>query len=799
MPTTQLLPTPDLYFTTLDELDAYQTKPLSERPNPGRTTKWTPRKTLAQGSRGKLLVCHDYKGGYVEDPQGFTYTFNYWSLCDTFVYFSHHRVTIPPPGWVNAAHRQGSRMLGVLIFEGGSEAECLRLVVGQLPQSTTGSVVQSTVPSTLPVSPHYAVLLAELAAERGFDGYLLNFECYLQGGPEQTRALAAWISLLQSELIKRVGPHAETVWYDSVIFTGDLAWQDRLNSYNLPFFIPSTSFFSNYTWPTSYPNTTAQYYHSLDPNIVGLASNSKPKTLQDVHMGVDVWGRGSYGGGGFGSYQAIDYIAPDSLGLSVALFAQAWTWETQETNPGFTWDTWWQEERDLWVGSPDPNAVMPLPKNPKAKPDDIPGPFKPFSAFFPRLPPPDPIDVPFHTTFCPGVGRSWFVSGSPVTQFAVGWTDVDKQTAMGDLLWPFPELQWEADNEGTVPNVAVSVNMDDAWNGGTSITLNFTETEVKQDVAFRSFWAPIQTLTLTTQKSYTASIVYKVLPGAESLDLDFALSVRPLQDPTTGTTANAIISPDSITTTDVTNSWAKITIQFTLTDAPPTTVSVDSAIGLVITSVSNDTTIPFALALLLGQINVHATPSSTVDPNTPSILWADYQTITVSTTPSPKEPQPPSGDPHLNATPTTKDLTEITWHPATSLEQVGTITITSPDDPNCAWKPEPPLASEWFPGFVYFNIYAAAPDAAAQIQAQARTEQSVMNFAGNDSVMTWLGTSGADGAVGKGKLEFAFDRTQLPTELAGLTKLRIFVQGVLDTGEILDWAKCAYVDVNYST
>lgn len=35
--------------------------------------------------------------------------------------------------------------------------------------------------------------------------------------------------------------------YDSVVVTGDLRWQDRLNNYNLPFFLPSTGFFTNYT------------------------------------------------------------------------------------------------------------------------------------------------------------------------------------------------------------------------------------------------------------------------------------------------------------------------------------------------------------------------------------------------------------------------------------------------------------------------------------------------------------------------------------------------------------------------
>ena len=65
---------------------------------------------------------------------------------------------------------------------------------------------------SLPLSPHYARVLAELAQQRGFDGYLLNFECPLRGGIEQTRALAAWISILRVELKAKVGPHAQAVW-----------------------------------------------------------------------------------------------------------------------------------------------------------------------------------------------------------------------------------------------------------------------------------------------------------------------------------------------------------------------------------------------------------------------------------------------------------------------------------------------------------------------------------------------------------------------------------------------------------
>ena len=99
----------------------------------------------------------------------------------------------------------------VRIFEGSGEEDCLRLLVGQVPNSKTGPVLPSS--TTLPLSPYYARVLADLAQQRGFDGYLLNFECPLQGGIEQTRALAGWITILRAELETKVGTHAQVIWY----------------------------------------------------------------------------------------------------------------------------------------------------------------------------------------------------------------------------------------------------------------------------------------------------------------------------------------------------------------------------------------------------------------------------------------------------------------------------------------------------------------------------------------------------------------------------------------------------------
>jgi mannosyl-glycoprotein endo-beta-N-acetylglucosaminidase len=368
--------------------------------------------------------------------------------------------------------------------------------------------------------------------------------------------------------------------------------------------------------------------------------------------------------------------------------------------------------------------------------------------------------------------------------------DVDKQTAMGDLLWPAPALKWEAESEGMVPDVAVSCNMADSWNGGSAIQLAFTEKEAKPNVAYRSFYTPIQTLSVTAQKCYIASIIYKVAHDVGDVDLDVTLTVRPRD---TSSTTEVKVSPGSIKTTNISNNWTQATIQFVITGMPPSTISVDSKLGLILTTVSNDTTPPFALTILLGQMNVYATPATTTEPNYPRILWADHTTTTIVV--SPKIPDLPTS----LIKETKKELTTITWEPATCLAPVGAVTITSPDDPTCAWAPEPPLKKQWFPGFLYYNIYAAEPEAIFHSLPKVYTWLNRdLKSVDTKTGIAWIGTSGADGAIGKGMLEFTFDKTQLPVELRDLTTLRVYVQGVLETGEVLSWQNCVYVDVEYS-
>lgn len=84
--------------------------------------------------RSRLLVCHDMKGGYVDDKwvqgcgnnKGFA-IWN-WYLMDVFVYFSHSLVTLPPPCWTNTAHRHGVKVSIVDLYENMSKFQSLSVI-----------------------------------------------------------------------------------------------------------------------------------------------------------------------------------------------------------------------------------------------------------------------------------------------------------------------------------------------------------------------------------------------------------------------------------------------------------------------------------------------------------------------------------------------------------------------------------------------------------------------------------------------------------------------------------------------
>jgi mannosyl-glycoprotein endo-beta-N-acetylglucosaminidase len=103
--------------------------------------------------------------------------------------------------------------------------------------------------------------------------------------------------------------------------------------------------------------------------------------------------------------------------------------------------------------------------------------------------------------------------------------------------------------------------------------------------------------------------------------------------------------------------------------------------------------------------------------------------------------------------------------------------VKSPEDPLPAWNLQPTI--DWFPSFLYFNIYAQP-----------------FTMMVDEAVCQWIGTSGLDGQ--RHGFDILPENLPFVAKNPATTKVRFYVQGVKDCGEVLKWQKCAYVDVSLS-
>ena len=475
---------------------------------------------------------------------------------------------------------------------------------------------------------------------------------------------------------------------------------------------------------------------------------AKTKTLQDIYTGIDVFGRGSHGGGGFGSYRALEHIDPVSLGLSVALFGPGWTWETLQDKPNFNWGTWWETERRLWIGPSAANenvTVPPMTKRHRDEPDCIHGSYRPIGDFFATHPPPDPALLPFCTSFSPGIGFTWFVNGVAVMpRTERGWADIDKQSALGDKLWPRPEVQWEG-REGItepVPKVVSTLYFDDAWLGGNSLRVTFDAAgSDAEDAFFRCVWLPIQTLSITPLVRYTARIIFKTLTTAEHpVDVDVGLSIK---CPGATLDLSAISAAE-----DLSGGWTRQTLTFMLSENPE---EAPVTAGLVLGFATEDPSKEVQFSILLGQLAVYQTPPAPSPHRyvaSPRVLWADFG----------QSEDRKSG--------------LLTWETAAGFPPISLPVGAPPiESPTPLWSVD--TSDYAFPSCAYFNIYAGA---ASKTPTNA----------------TFIGTTGLDGRANR----FHVDWGVLPAIFKDLKEIRFLVQGVTNRGEVMGWDQCAFVDAS---
>ncbi|KAF1835253.1 hypothetical protein BDW02DRAFT_578972 [Decorospora gaudefroyi] len=319
------------YFDTFDQLEAW-TEANSDPLQRSNTPLLTRADDVDDGpGKANVLLIHDYSGNYheYESVQGIgvaddMYACEYLQHVDTFIYFSHKLVCVPPPTWSNTVHRNGVRVLGTLLIEPQTEGW------GDLLKHTTDNdgFAFPMVKTLVGIATHY-----------GFDGWLVNIENPFPKDTWNPDILEAFLCQLKAQL----GESRQLIWYDALTTSNKISYQNALSANNLPFAEACGSILTNYCW------TAADAEKSLQ---LALSRKLLP---QNILFGIDVWAQNTssfthprvtypeYGGGGTNTGVAVAKLA--EFGLSAGIFAPAWSFEHF---PGHGRDV----EHAVWEGCP---------------------------------------------------------------------------------------------------------------------------------------------------------------------------------------------------------------------------------------------------------------------------------------------------------------------------------------------------------------------------------------------------------------------------------------------------------------
>ncbi|WP_412541208.1 discoidin domain-containing protein [Longispora sp. K20-0274] len=349
------------------------------------------------------------------------YAFGYWQYIDTLVFWggsaSEGLILAPNPTVIDAAHRNGVKVYGTVFFPPTAYG-------GQL-QWVRDFVVKSG--SSYPVADK----MNQVAQYYGFDGWFINQET---GGGDATLAT----SIRSFMTYARPFP-TQFMWYDSMVESGSVSWQDALNSSNDSFLQEgstrvSDSMFLNFNWGSSLPSS-ASY-------ATGIG-----RSPYDLYAGIDTEANGYNSSVSWGNLFPAGAAHTTSLGI----YRPEWTWKSSTGRADFM-----TRDARYWVGANnDPSNTTTSSA------------WKGLANYVAESTP--VTKLPFTTSFNTGQGTSYAVDGVPVS--TGGWNNL----ALQDVL---PTYRWLVSSTGS--KLTPSLDFADAYNGGTSLlisgTLNATNT-----------------------------------------------------------------------------------------------------------------------------------------------------------------------------------------------------------------------------------------------------------------------------------------------------------------------------------
>ncbi|KAL7035968.1 hypothetical protein ACKWTF_008644 [Chironomus riparius] len=350
---------------------------------------------LSIDNRPEVLVCHDYKGNYLDDKfidgglKWEEYRFYNWSVVDIFCYFSHNLVTIPTLQFINAAHRNGVKVIGTLIFEHDEGRKAINDML--IDKMQTEKVANA---------------LIDIAKRLSFEGWLLNVEVSVN--PKKLPFLKHFANFITKKTHQEI-KNGLILWYDSVsAVDGILHGQSELNSHNSEFFELCDGIITDYKWKQDHVERTSM-----------LINEKYPNRRKDVFFGIDIFGRGQIAG--FRTNETLSISAAQNF--STSIFAPGWTMEHIDskivTNESSLNKEFLERNDQFW------NIL-----------------YKYFYIFGPK-------SLPFVTNFCIGSGKKLFEMGKKVKGNWFNLKMQDFQPSMPTSYGQFSHYYVDAFNGGS--------------------------------------------------------------------------------------------------------------------------------------------------------------------------------------------------------------------------------------------------------------------------------------------------------------------------------------------------------------
>ncbi len=342
------------------------------------------------------------------------YAFNYWQYTDRLVLWGGSAgeglILAPSSDVIDAGHRNGVPVYGTVFF----------------PPTAYGGQIQwvhDFVQNNGGVYP-VADKLIEVAEYYGFDGWFINQET--AGG---TAALAENMRNMMEYI--QLNSDISIMWYDAMVETGGISWQNALNANNDMFFEDggtiSNEMFLNFWWSTAGLASSAALATSLG------------RSPYDLCSGVDVQSNG------YNTAVNWSGIFPEGNPhvTSLGFYCPNWCYSNSSSHPDF-----YTKANRFWVGANrDPSNT------------ETSHPWKGMAHYVPANSP--FTEVPFITNFNTGQGHHFSVNGS-----VMAYSDWNNRS-LQDVL---PTWRWITDCSGTA--LYPELDWTDAYWGGSCLTVS---------------------------------------------------------------------------------------------------------------------------------------------------------------------------------------------------------------------------------------------------------------------------------------------------------------------------------------